>query len=532
MPAPPFADAFYEELSASGAAFASSEPGIQAMYYRALGLLSSCVLASPLGAPMLIEGGAYRGSWLESTATIGAETLSRFCPGIARSTFETFARLRRPDGLIPYKVLPEGPSYRQVQMVTPLSRSVWNHYRASGEDGDFILEMYGALSANDAWIAAHRDTRGSGGVEAFCAFDAGHDLSPRFWHCPDTTYGEDPAACDPDSPLLPFIAPDLTANVHCQRLYLARIARELGRGDEADAWEAKAALSLAALMGSCWDAEDEFFYDLDRRGRPVRVQSDVLLRVLACEIGDDGLFERALSRYLLNSRKFFPRYPFTSIAMDDPRFDPSSGYNTWGGATNVLSILRAPAAFEAHGRQVELSYALRPALLACSRMTRFGQCLSPWTGEEGYSEGYSPALLLALDAVERLMGILPRPGGELWFTALPPVGGAGADLGRSAYSRLVDGKLVEFECGPEGARAFSDGKPLFSCPRGVRVVADRAGRPLALVGMVDRRVEGALRLGGASGAGLRFAALGNEVLRVRAGELRRESAPGVVAPSY
>lgn len=63
---------------------------------------------------------------------------------------------------------------------------------------------------------------------------------------------------------------------------------------------------------------------------------------------------------------------------------------------------------------------LQPILSAMFRMQRFSQCLSPWTGEEGYTETYSPATLCLLDYVERLCGILPTPEEELWFTGLLP----------------------------------------------------------------------------------------------------------------
>jgi hypothetical protein len=90
-----------------------------------------------------------------------------------------------------------GPSYRQIQIVTQLARCVW-HYHQAHPDLAFLRRMYDAVVRNDEWLAAHRDTRGTGCVEAFCAFDTGHDLSPRFWHVPDTTHREDPAAYHPD----------------------------------------------------------------------------------------------------------------------------------------------------------------------------------------------------------------------------------------------------------------------------------------------------------------------------------------------
>lgn len=132
-------------------------------------------------------------------------------------------------------------------------------------------------------------------------------------------------------------------------------------------------------------------------------------RVLACEIGDGKFFAEALRRYLLNTRKFFAKFPFTSIALDDPRHDPAFDYNSWAGPTNLLSLIRAPHAFEHHHRHVELSWVLQPTLLALSRADRFSQTLHPFTGRPGFTEAYSPAILCLLDFLERLCGIQPRP---------------------------------------------------------------------------------------------------------------------------
>lgn len=530
--------ALLEEFEASGVSFTSPDPKLTRQYARALAHLALCALRSPTGTPMLIEGGVYHGCWLESTGTINTEILSRFCPGLAASTFSLFAEHRRADGLIPYKITPSGAAFRQIQMVTPLARSVWNHAASlgwvtgSGIDParrPWVETLYEAMAAHDGWLAAHRDTRGTGGVEAFCAFDTGHDLSPRFWHGGDTCYGSDPTRPDPDDPLLPYLAPDLTANVACQRLSLARLARALGREGEAAAWEAKAAASTRVVLEDCWDPEDRFFYDRDRHGRFVRLRSDVLLRVLACEIGDDRLFAGALESDLLNTRRFFSRCPFPSLAMDDPRFDPSSAYNTWAGATNVLSVIRAFHAFEAHGRYAEQYLAARPLVAAFYRMERFGQCLNPWTGEEGYTQSYSPAMLGLLDFTERFSGILPTPDRALWFTSLPPRtddhGASPSDA--SEYRRTVDGLRFLWTNAPGTSSASADGRFLFSVPRGLRVETDRSGRVTALVGLVPRTVTGTVALGDRSFA----VAVGpNQRWLLDAGGFRLTRDPGMVLP--
>ncbi|MBT2289575.1 hypothetical protein J7E73_10605 [Paenibacillus albidus] len=518
------------EWKSSGVKFTASSGRLEAVYYSALHKLMDCIVPADSGeAPVLHEGGVYPGCWLESTGTISAELLSRFLPGVAGSTFSLFAEHQREDGLLPYKVTQAGPAFRQIQMVTPLARSVWNHYEQQGGNKAFLRRMYEAMGRFDAWLTLHRNTRGSGCVEAFCTFDTGHDLSPRFWHVPDTAHMEDAAQCDPDSPILPFLAPDLTANVYCQRLYLAKIAEELG--EDGSVWLTKAAASLASLFQSCFDEEDHFFYDRDRTGRFVRVQSDVLLRVLACEVGDREFFDVMLRRYLLNTRKFFAKYPFTSLAMDDPRFDPFSSYNSWGGASNFLSLIRAPHAFEHHGRYVELTWVIQPVLGALSRMSRFGQCLSPWTGEEGYTETYSPAILCLLDYVERLCGILPVAGGELWFTGLLPYpmdhGGAAAE--ETEYARTVDGHAYELLTTRERAVICRNGEEHLSFPFGVRVVTDRVGRLLKLIGMSSRTIEGSIWY---EGKQIAFAVKGNEQLAYNNGAMTSISDIGVIVPEY
>ncbi len=521
----------HEEFVRSGVKFAAGPEILENVYYAALSKLADCVKPSAQGKSILQEGGVYFGCWLESTGTINTEILSRFCPEAAEWTFEQFAVHQREDGLLPYKITASGPVFKQIQLVTPPARSVWTHYRVNGSDREFLRRMYTALARYDEWLAQYRDTRGTGGVEAFCTFDTGHDLSPRFWHIPDTPYEDDPAKYDPHVPNLPFVAPDLTASVYCSRRYLSLMAAELGMEDKAEHWTHKANQSLQSLIDHCYHEDDGFFYDLDANGSFNRIQSDVLLRVLASEVGDDTYFSSSLRRYLLNSRKFFSKYPLTSIAMDDPRFDPSSSYNTWGGTVNFLSLIRAPHAFEHHGRHVELTWILQPIVSAMSNMKRFGQCLSPWTGEEGFTETYSPAILCVLDYIERLCGILPTNSGELWFTGLmPQTRDHGTKLAdETAYSRTVDGVVFELHNTRGECAIYRAGELLCRFPAGVRVVTDRGGNLRSVVGMSIRRAVGRLSYGGRS---QELRVEGNEVLRYEGGKFEVESAPGVVLPAY
>lgn len=174
------------EWASAGVKFAASSPQMEAQYYRAVRELLACIKPTAGETPILQEGGVYPGCWLESTGTINAELLSRFLPSVSGATYAAFARHQRDDGLIPYKLTAGGPAFSQIQLVTPLARCVWNHYLLNGRDRAFLTQMYGAMARYDDWLAKWRDTRGTGGVEAFCTFDTGHDLSSRFWHVPDS----------------------------------------------------------------------------------------------------------------------------------------------------------------------------------------------------------------------------------------------------------------------------------------------------------------------------------------------------------
>lgn len=483
-----------DEFEQSGVNFVASHGQLEQVYYHAVHDLLNCIVPAPDSRPMLLEGSVFIGCWLESTGTISTETLSRFCPEVARGIFELFPDYQRDDGLFPYKIIDSGPSYRQIQMVTPLARSVWNHYQLHG-DKVFLAKLYAGLVRMDRWLETYRDTLGTGCVEAFCTFDVGQDASPRFWGVTDTPFMGDPTRYDPDSPVLPYLAPDLTANVYCQRLYMARMADALG--EDGTVWRDKAARSLQALMTHCWDERDHYFYDRDRHGRFVRVEADTLLRVLACEVGDDAMFADALRRYLLNTRKYFSRYPLVNMAIDDPRFYQNFNYNSWSGHVSFLTELRLTHAFECHRRATELTMILQPVISAAARMERFSGSINPWIGCESYSGNYTPTMLTVLDYLERLCGIFPTPEGEVRFTALIP---RGIDYGQTVadatgYSRRTGDWLFELINTEEGAAIYRNGTLVYRFPLGVRLITDRDGELKSLVGVVPRQVTGNIDAG-------------------------------------
>ncbi|TXN30905.1 MGH1-like glycoside hydrolase domain-containing protein [Lacisediminihabitans profunda] len=513
-------------MRTAGVRFAAIGGPLEKRWNQALVELAECIRPLAGSSAVLNEGGVYLGSWIESTATINAELLSRFAPSVTHDTHLLFAQFQREDGMMPYKVTDAGPAFSQIQIVTPFARTVWNQYLLCGRDASYLRTMYDAMERYDAWLAEYRDSGGTGAVEAFCTFDTGHDLSPRFWFIPERCYHDDARHYDPASPVLPYIAPDLTANVACQRSYLALIAEELGLDPKP--WREKAAASLSALFEQCFDGDDAAFYDRDATGALRRIQSDVLLRVLACEVGDAVFFTASLERYLMNTRKFLAHYGFTSLAMDDPRFDHDYSRNSWGGPSNFLSLIRAPHAFEHHGHFAELAVSAMPVLSAVASSDRFPQCLDPWTGTPGFTSKYSPSILWLLDAIERHSGILPRPDGELWFSGLIPTRlEHGTATTASAYARTVDAVEFELAGDDESVIVYRDRVEHVRFPRGWRVVTDRAGSVSAVVGLSPVAIPGELV---AEGRTIPLVVGPNERVSFRDGRVVERSGPGFIAP--
>jgi hypothetical protein len=140
-------------------------------------------------------------------------------------------------------------------------------------------------------------------------------------------------------------------------------------------------------------------------------------------------------------------------------------------------------------------------------------------------------MLFLLDALERYCGIYPVEDGRLWFTALIP---GGIDHGvvvaeETGYRRCVDKSVFELINCPGLSCIYRDGELLYRFPEGIRLITDRLGQLLEIVGMSMRTIEGDVEY---NGENFHFTVQGNEVLRFDNGRFISIRNPGVVPPSY
>jgi GH15 family glucan-1,4-alpha-glucosidase len=191
---------------------------------------------------------------------------------------------------------------------------------------------------------------------------------------------------------------------------MAQMANALGKSQDAARWQADAAQIRRLIIERLYSPEDAAFYDVDPNGKFVRVRSVVNTRVLGEHVlnpsdpRDRAIFENIWRRELHNPEAFWAPYPFPSSALNDPTFVRPIPRNSWGGASQALTALRAPRWMPHYGKHAELKHLMQRWCEAIIRDGGFHQQMDPVTGKFTKPDpgGYSPAALVFLEFARRL----------------------------------------------------------------------------------------------------------------------------------
>jgi len=378
----------------------------------------------PLAAydhPLLWEGSTYQGVWQECGphealvyATLASHipaTASSNPKEVARNNHLAFFALQKPDGQLPASVKTSGPGFGQIQMAVPVAATAWELAQSFGDE-ELLVKAYAACSRWDGWLRQYRNTRDTGLVEGFCTYDTGMDNSPRWAGIPNRCPDSDARKCPP-LPSLPRLCPDLSATVYGARVALGSMAGALGKQADAARWQTAAEEIRRLIIEKLYSPEDAAFYDLDAENKFVRVRSVVNTRVLGehvlklSDARDRAIFEALWKRQLHNPDAFWAPYPFPSSALNDPTFVRPIPRNSWGGASQALTALRAPRWMPHYGKQAELNHLMSQWCQAIMRDGDFRQQMDPVTGKFTQPDPgkYSPAALVFLDFAHRLGAI-------------------------------------------------------------------------------------------------------------------------------
>jgi hypothetical protein len=479
--------------SADAPVFKTRHATWQHGYDKALAVLAANVQTLPrYASPVLIEGAAYPGIWLECGPH---ESLlyRRFRPDVARQSHQCFFALQRADGQLPCNNKRSGTGFGQIQMVVPIAATAWELAQATGDEA-LLQEAYRACTKWDDWLRRYRNVRGTGLTEGFCTYDTGQDNSPR-WRgipaqCPDQDAKKFPAGLK-----LPRLCPDLSASTYGGRVALAQMAEALGRSAEAARWRQQAQDLQRLILAHLYDAEDAAFYDVDAAGESVRIRCDILSRVCGEHVVDQPTFEHLWSHQLHDPHAFWSALPLPSVALDDALFVRPIPANSWGGASQALTALRTVRWFDHYGKSAAHAVLMHRWCAALLADGNFRQQADPLDGRftEGQPPGYSPAALVMMDFTWRLAGIC-ESGRQLNWNIRP---GHAASQGATFSLRTDRTHRAQLTYDGSGANLHLDGRSIARVEGGIaRVVTGESGQLQSLVSIDERSQVLRLSTGG------------------------------------
>ena len=375
----------------------------------------------------------YPGVWLESSVYVALQYAWSNPDGItvAENAVNLFLDHQTPDGQLPCYIIDtsfehsrygdETIGYSQIQECMSLGRLCLMVYKINGDRG-FLRRCYDAVSSWDGWLCRNRMTTGRGLIELFCGYDTGHDNSGRFVDisCPrNYKYAEkrhhNAAVLPPDDGVTPMLAPDMNCTFYASRVALAEMAEILGMPSEAEAWREKARDVKEKLFDYCYNAEDAFFYDVDRHGNQRNYLSVSILHLfmehVLDPVEDSALIRTIYERHLKNPREFWTPYPFPATAVSDPYWQSLENPpdNCWGYYTQTLTLQRCRLWMDDYGFGEDFDEICRRWLQAYTDnfdRIPFGQEIHPITGEPTPCSAWSIGVMNFYRYVVQRLGIL------------------------------------------------------------------------------------------------------------------------------
>jgi hypothetical protein len=155
---------------------------------------------------------------------------------------------------------------------------------------------------------------------------------------------------------------------------------------------------------------------------------------------------------------------------------------------------------------------------------RFPVQFDPITREPyGKHYGYGPTALAALEYFSHMYGVTFNRG-ELWWSAVAPAKGGQMDYTQTWFDKTWQ----QVNAGGQFS-AQVNGKPVFQCTSGVRVVTDLNGKIMLIVGIVPSAVDVTLV---AEGKTLTLKVKPNEVYAIRQGIAARQPSSPFANPHH
>ena len=366
-----------------------------------------------VGERILMASDAYPGAWLEHICdTLVLAGLDDRFSDIALRQLRLFFGRQNDEGQLPAYILDMSSPYiepylkedtsivryTQVQEVVSVIRLC---NEVCGANKDLLREFYPKCVKWDEWIVKNRMKNGL--IQAFCAYDTGHDNSARFEGATQDMAGLPIDQC-PENDVVPITAIDMSAIFYGGRMALADMAKKLGYKNEAEEWTKKAKAVKEKLFEMCYDYEDDFFYDLDKSGKKMPYRTIAITAMFCERMLTKEEADKIYVKHFRNPEEFATPYPFPAVAVNDKGSRPEHKGNSWSFYSQGNTVLRSLQWMDYYGYSEDLEKVMKIWLEAWTNSdVMFAQELNPITGvSSGCSEWFTPTMLFYVSSAKRL----------------------------------------------------------------------------------------------------------------------------------
>lgn len=261
-----------------------------------------------------------------------AVAVAQYDPELAKEQIRAMYHFQKQDGFIPDCVYRdttiEPHNYRNTK--APLSG--WAVWKVFEQDGDlaFLEEMYTQVKRQHEWWYHFRDHDQDGLCEYGSTdgsliagkWESGMDNAVRFDETKVLKNETGGYSLDQESV-------DLNAYLYAEKMFLHKMALELGKTQEADHFKKNGELLEKRIQSTFYDHETGWFYDTS-------IDGERFVLVRGCEgwiplwagCASEEQAER-VKNGMMSADRFNTYVPLQTLSADHPKFKPDRGY--WRG---------------------------------------------------------------------------------------------------------------------------------------------------------------------------------------------------------
>ncbi len=312
--------------------FQCDNPEIQKMYYYIWYMEKSNIYEFGEGyfREPFVSTGKFRllpqWFWDSAFGAINEKWLNDMA--IPKSAMINMLNSQKEDGQLPFTLCLDEYTYGDCDVIQPfiLPLAVWDYYLKSG-DNDFIAKALPVLMKFDDWMMRKRDANSEELVALEQPGESGWDNAKRYVQSSELFIEESPMMTEGRR----VQSPDFNTYIYLGKKIIAKIADETGNAKIAKEYNDKAVKTRTAIE-SMWDKDAGLYRDRfedDHQKIPVDTPGGII-PLLMGELDSEKIDKIVDS--LTDPKRFWTKYPVTTMSMEDPDYNADEGYfSYWNG---------------------------------------------------------------------------------------------------------------------------------------------------------------------------------------------------------